>query len=120
VNKESIFEVNYDGLLDPGAGSVHTLFSLPADFPAGTHTAHDRRAVARESVRASTPAARTGHSSTSPSSMHSETPPSGPIPGTLGPAFIKYLDQTDFQNMHQRPGSGSRTTGSCCATPTSC
>jgi len=23
-------------------------------------------------------------------------------PDTLGPAFIKYLDQTDFQNMHQR------------------
>src|SRR2546427_11863421 len=35
VNKESIFEVNHDGLLDPGAGSVHTLFSLPSDFPRG-------------------------------------------------------------------------------------
>src|SRR5437899_5451940 len=23
-------------------------------------------------------------------------------PATLGPAFLKYLDQTDFQNMHQR------------------
>src|SRR5467141_308707 len=29
VNKESIFEVNYDGLLDPGAGSQQTIFSLP-------------------------------------------------------------------------------------------
>ncbi len=35
INSESIFEVNYDGLLDPGAGSVHTLFSLPSDFPGG-------------------------------------------------------------------------------------
>src|SRR5437879_3471203 len=35
VNKERIFEVNYDGLLDSGSGSVHTLFSLPADFPGG-------------------------------------------------------------------------------------
>src|SRR6266487_6837560 len=35
TNSESIFEVNYDGLLDPGAGSVHTLFSLPEGFPGG-------------------------------------------------------------------------------------
>src|SRR5438445_3961751 len=30
TNRESIFEINYDGLLDPGSGSVHTLFSLPS------------------------------------------------------------------------------------------
>src|SRR5881296_1074775 len=35
INSESIFEINYDGLLDPGAGSVHTLFSLPSGFPGG-------------------------------------------------------------------------------------
>src|SRR5229473_4418562 len=35
TNSESIFEINYDGLLDPGAGSVHTLFSLPSGFPGG-------------------------------------------------------------------------------------
>src|SRR3989442_7591978 len=28
TNSESIFEINYDGLLDPRAGSVHTLFRL--------------------------------------------------------------------------------------------
>src|SRR3989441_7782212 len=35
TNSESIFEINYDGLLDPGAGSVHTLFSLPEGIPGG-------------------------------------------------------------------------------------
>src|SRR2546430_2942936 len=35
TNSESIFEINYDGTLDPGAGSVHTLFSLPSGFPGG-------------------------------------------------------------------------------------
>lgn len=34
-NAESIFELNYDGTVDPGAGSVTTLFALPAGFPGG-------------------------------------------------------------------------------------
>lgn len=34
-NTESIFELNYDGTLDPGAGSVVTLFALPATYPGG-------------------------------------------------------------------------------------
>jgi hypothetical protein len=35
TNVESIFELNYDGTLDPGAGSVVTLFALPAGYPGG-------------------------------------------------------------------------------------
>jgi hypothetical protein len=35
TNSESIFEINYDGVSDPGAGSVHMLFSLPQNFPGG-------------------------------------------------------------------------------------
>ena len=34
-NKEIIFAFNYDATNDPGAGSVHTLFALPAGFPGG-------------------------------------------------------------------------------------
>ncbi len=35
VNTESIFEINYDGVNDPGSGSVHMLFALPQNFPGG-------------------------------------------------------------------------------------
>src|SRR6476661_355120 len=35
TNPESIFEVNYDATLNPGTGSIHTLFSLPSDFQGG-------------------------------------------------------------------------------------
>jgi hypothetical protein len=34
-NAESIFELNYDGVLTPGTGSVVTLFTLPAGYPGG-------------------------------------------------------------------------------------
>jgi hypothetical protein len=35
TNRESIFELDYDGVLTPGAGSVVTLFTLPAGYPGG-------------------------------------------------------------------------------------
>jgi hypothetical protein len=35
TNAESIFELNYDGVLTPGTGSVVTLFTLPAGYPGG-------------------------------------------------------------------------------------
>jgi hypothetical protein len=39
TNAESIFELNFDGIQDAGNGSVHTLFSLPAGYPAAMRTA---------------------------------------------------------------------------------
>src|SRR6267378_63328 len=104
VNKESIFEVNYDGLLDPGAGSVHTLFSLPADFPGGD--AYGLMTVAPSLASlfaASDTRGKNGTFITSPYvDALGDTAKWADPPATLGPAFIKYLDQTDFQNMHQR------------------
>jgi hypothetical protein len=35
ANVESIFELNYDGVLTAGTGSVVTLFTLPAGYPGG-------------------------------------------------------------------------------------
>src|SRR5467141_5478137 len=32
-----------------------------------------------------------------------------PISASLGPAFLKYLDQTDLQNMHQRDWARQRS-----------
>jgi starch-binding outer membrane protein, SusD/RagB family len=104
VNKESIFEVNYDGLLDPGAGSVHTLFSLPEGFPggdayglmtvapslAGLFDASDTRGMNGTFID-------TGYVDALGRTVTWANPPPA-----LGPAFIKYLDQTDAQNMHTR------------------
>jgi len=104
INSESIFEINYDGLLDPGAGSVHTLFSLPADFPGGD--AYGLMTVAPSLVNlfaASDTRGKNGTFITSPYvDALGDTATWADPPATLGPAFIKYLDQTDFQNMHQR------------------
>src|SRR6266705_3557781 len=104
VNKESIFEINYDGLLDPGAGSIHTLFSLPSGFPGGAayglmtvapslanlFAASDTRGLGGTFIRS-------GYVDALGDTVRWTDPPA-----TLGPAFLKYLDQTDFQNMHQR------------------
>jgi hypothetical protein len=104
TNSESIFEINYDGLLDPGAGSVHTLFSLPADFPGGD--AYGLMTVAPSLASlfsASDTRGKNGTFITSPYvDALGDTATWADPPATLGPAFIKYLDQTDFQNMHQR------------------
>jgi hypothetical protein len=108
VNKESIFEINYDGLLDPGAGSVHTLFSLPADFPGGD--AYGLMTVAPSLANLFAPSDTRGlggtfivSDTTNPYvDALGDTVTWADPPATLGPAFIKYLDQTDFQNMHQR------------------
>ena len=105
VNGESIFEINYDGTLDPGAGSIHTLFSLPADFPGGA--AYGLMTVAPSLVALFDSAADTrGYNGTFITSPYvdalGDTARWADPPATLGPAFIKYLDQTDFQNMHTR------------------
>src|SRR2546430_2760842 len=104
TNSESIFEINYDGLLDPGAGSVHTLFSLPADFPGGD--ACGLMTVAPSLAARFAPSDTRGKNGTFITSPYvdalGDTARWADPPATLGPAFLKYLDQTDFQNMHQR------------------
>jgi hypothetical protein len=104
TNSESIFEINYDGLLDPGAGSVHTLFSLPSGFPGGD--AYGLMTVAPSLARLFAASDTRGLGGTFIKSGYvdalGDTAKWTDPPDTLGPAFIKYLDQTDFQNMHQR------------------
>ncbi|PYO97666.1 MAG: RagB/SusD family nutrient uptake outer membrane protein [Gemmatimonadetes bacterium] len=104
TNKESIFEINYDGLLDPGAGSVHTLFSLPSGFPGGA--AYGLMTVAPSLARRFAASDTRGLGGTFIRSPYidalGDTAKWTDPPDTLGPAFLKYLDQSDFQNMHQR------------------
>src|SRR5213593_1862752 len=104
INSESIFEINYDGLLDPGAGSVHTLFSLPSGFPGGD--AYGLMTVAPSLASLFAASDTRGLKGTFITSPYvdalGETVTWSDPPAALGPAFIKYLDQTDFQNMHQR------------------
>ena len=104
TNSESIFEINYDGLLDPNAGSIHTLFSLPADFPGGA--AYGLMTVAPSLANLFDSADTRGLGGTFITSPYVDalgrTATWADPPATLGPAFLKYLDQTDFQNMHQR------------------
>src|SRR5882762_8135220 len=104
INSESIFEINYDGLLDPGAGSVHTLFSIPSDFPGGDAYGLMTVTPSLAGLFAATDTrGKNGTFITSPYvDALGDTVKWADPPAALGPAFIKYLDQTDFQNMHQR------------------
>ena len=104
TNSESIFEINYDGVLDPGAGSVHTLFSLPSGFPGGD--AYGLMTVAPSLAALFDSGDTRGLHSTFITTPYKDalgdsvtwTDP----PANLGPAFNKYLDETDFENMHTR------------------
>jgi starch-binding outer membrane protein, SusD/RagB family len=118
INSESIFEINYDGLLDPGAGSVHTLFSLPSSFPGGD--AYGLMTVTPSLAALFDSADTRGEGGTFVTSgpyvdARGDTVRKGPYvdalgdtvtwadpPKNLGPAFLKYLDQTNYQNMHTR------------------
>ena len=100
-NSESIFELNYDGTLDPGAGSVHTLFSLPSGYPGGD--AYGLMYLPRSLVKLFAPNDERGEGGTFMTSPYTDRlgrtvtfamPP--------GPAFAKYLDETDDQNMTAR------------------
>lgn len=103
-NSESIFEIDYDGLLDPGGGSVHTLFSLPSGFPGGD--AYGLMTVAPSLARLFASSDQRGLKGTFITSPYVDalgdtvtwTDPAA----NWGPAFNKYLDETDFQNMHTR------------------
>ena len=108
VNKESIFEINYDGLLDPGAGSQQTIFSLPGGFPGGA--AYGLMTVAPSLATLFAASDTRGLGGTFITSPYVDalgrTVTWVDPPAFLGPAFLKYLDQTDFENMHQRVWQG--------------
>ncbi|MBX6330313.1 MAG: RagB/SusD family nutrient uptake outer membrane protein [Gemmatimonadaceae bacterium] len=101
-NSESIFEINYDGTLDPGAGSVHTLFSIPANFPGGD--AYGLMYIP--------PSLQAIFDSADTRGEHGTFMISGRTVDALGdtvtwamppgPAFAKYLDETNTQNMNTR------------------
>src|SRR5213594_3532340 len=108
INSESIFEINYDGLLDPGAGSVHTLFSLPSGFPGGDAYGLMTVAPSLASLFAASDTRGLGGTFINSGYVDAlgDTAKWNDPDSTYGPAFIKYLDQTDFQNMHQRVWQG--------------
>lgn len=105
TNSESIFEINYDATADPGAGSVHTLFSLPAGFPGGD--AYGLMYVPPSLVNIFGSGDTRGNHGTFMVSPYTDLmsrvdtfamPP--------GPAFAKYLDETSTQNMTARAWVG--------------
>jgi hypothetical protein len=101
TNSESIFEINYDGILDPGAGSVHTLFSLPLGYPGGA--AYGLMYIPPSLQSLFAPADTRGNHGTfmvSPYTDQMGRTFSWGVPP--GPAFDKYLDETDAENMNTR------------------
>jgi hypothetical protein len=107
TNAESIFEVNYDGVSDPGAGSVHMLFALPQNFPGGDayglmqlppsllaiYSASDERG---EGATYMLPGYTDAMGRTTTWAM----PP--------GAAIHKFLDETSTQNMTARAWGAQR------------
>jgi len=101
TNTESIFEINYDGILDPGAGSVQTLFSLPQNYPGGDAYGLMFITPGLDSTFATTD--KRGDHGTfmrSPYTDRAGRVVSWAMPP--GPAFAKYLDETNAQNMNSR------------------
>jgi hypothetical protein len=101
VNSESIFELNYDADLDPGSGSVHTLFALPAGFPGGD--AYGLMHIPPSVVALYGAGDERGNHGTFMVSPYTDalgrtvtwTMPNGPAPA-------KWIDETDEQNMTTR------------------
>lgn len=101
TNSESIFEINYDATVDPGAGSVHTLFSLPSGYPGGD--AYGLMFVPPSLVALFDTADVRGEGGTfmtSPFVNAAGDTVTWAMPP--GPAFAKYLDQASAQNTGAR------------------
>lgn len=101
TNPESIFEVNYDAILNPGTGSIHTLFSLPSNFQGGD--AYGLMQVTPSLVNMFVPGdVRGNHGSfmISPYTDRLGRVNTWTVPA--GAAFDKYLDETSDQNMKSR------------------
>ena len=105
TNPESIFELNYDGTLDPGAGSVMNLFSLPNNYPGGD--AYGLMQVAPSLVNLFAAGDQRGNHGTfmiSPYTDANGRTVTWGVPS--GAAFDKYLDETNDQNMTARAWAG--------------
>jgi hypothetical protein len=101
TNLESIFELNYDGVLTPGTGSVVTLFTLPAGYPGGD-------AYGLIEVLPST-LAKFSSSDTRGQGVSVITSPYKDAAGRNvtwalpnGAVVYKYLDDANTQNMNKR------------------
>ena len=101
TNPESIFEINYDAELDPGAGSITNLFSLPEGFPGGD--AYGLMFVTPSLVASYAANDQRGNHGTFMLSPYTDAEgrvTSWSVP--QGAAFDKYLDEQDSQNMNSR------------------
>jgi hypothetical protein len=101
VNTESIFELNYDPIQDPGAGSVHTLFSLPSGYPGGD--AYGLMQLMPSLVNLYAANDERGDHGTfmlSPYTDAQGRTVTWTVPS--GAAFAKYLDESNTQNMTAR------------------
>jgi hypothetical protein len=101
INPESIWEINYDHVLDPGAGSVVTLFSLPSNYPGGD--SYGLMGLVPSLVRLYAPGDQRGNHGTFMAPPYTDKlnrTVSWTVPN--GPAFDKYLDENSDQNMTKR------------------
>ena len=101
TNPESIWEINYDPIADPGAGSVHTLFSLPSNYPGGD--AYGLMGLTPSAVAMFAPGDQRGNHGTYMAPPYTDRlgrVVNWTVPN--GPAFDKYLDETNSQNMTKR------------------
>ena len=101
TNPESIFELNYDGVLDPGSGSVMMLFSLPSNFPGGD--AYGLMQVVPSLVNQFAANDQRGNHGTFMISPYTDAMgrvDTWALPA--GAAFDKYLDESNAQNMTAR------------------
>lgn len=108
VNSESIFEINYDGVNDPGAGSVMMLFSLPGGFGGGD--SYGLMLLPPSLVSIFDAADERGYGATYMTSGYVDVSPHT-APGAEsthdwaipnGAALHKFLDENDAQNMTAR------------------
>lgn len=101
INSESIFEINYDGTLDPGAGSVMQLFSMPSGYPGGD--AYGLMQVTPSLISLFAPNDARGNHGTFMISPYTDAM-GRTVTWTMPPgaAFDKYLDETNSQNMTSR------------------
>ncbi|HEX2780385.1 MAG TPA: RagB/SusD family nutrient uptake outer membrane protein [Gemmatimonadaceae bacterium] len=101
TNPESIWEINYDGVADPGAGSVMNLFSLPSAYPGGD--AYGLMGVTQSLVNLYPAGDQRGNHGTfmlRPYTDKLNRTVNWSVPN--GAAFDKYLDENSTQNMTAR------------------
>ena len=101
TNPESIWEINYDATLDPGAGSVITLFSLPSNYPGGD--SYGLMGLTPSLVSLYSANDQRGNHGTFMARPYTDLK-NRTVTWTVpnGPAFDKYLDETSTQNMTAR------------------